>query len=216
MCDFMSYIEKGSHLYYLTDEMISSLFPDRNFVDCIGHHTITEYFGYAEVAGGTHHEGVYKLPKEIAFLINEGRMNKMALAADPSYSHLQYDSEGFLQYGYAQYDGDDRPHKIVSYMCRGTTHADYLAALETFFTTPEGEDLLVTYPAAAGDFATILNGIMDGTYVDRNADIYKDEIDKMGYISARNAFTWTQASEFLNRETGYFTHITNLLNHYGL
>jgi len=73
MCDWCSWIEKDSKIYYLTDDMITAKWPHSRIEDRIGHTAIEAY--YPEAKGGEHCESPTKIPPEIAVEVNKGHCN---------------------------------------------------------------------------------------------------------------------------------------------
>jgi len=211
MCDFMSWLEDDNgKIYYLTDEIIADHFPDKDVWDCIGHSSISDYFGALIPRNSTHREALFRLPKEIAFLINEGRMNKMAAASDPSYACLQYDSDGYLISGFR--NGEE----LKPYTCRGLNYDDYLAAFRTFWLSPDSAHLRRSYPEAETNLVTVIRAIQDKTYADYEADYFAREREKLGYATLRNLFDWVNATDFLDIEEDFFTYVYAILEPYGL
>jgi hypothetical protein len=90
MCDFFSWIEKDGKLYYLTDAMIESRWPNDEVRDKIGHSAIEKYFGIK----GEHKENAIDLPIEITREINKGHMTEMAKAG--GWAGVRYDEKGHI------------------------------------------------------------------------------------------------------------------------
>jgi len=86
MCDFVSWIDTGTNLYWLNDDEIEA--KSWNMLDSIGHEAIEKYFGVK----GEHKESWKKIPPQIAASVNSGAMDKMAKAF--GMAGIRYDARG--------------------------------------------------------------------------------------------------------------------------
>jgi hypothetical protein len=96
MCDFVSWIETGESIYFLTDDEIDAKWPDCNYQNKIGHSAIEEYF--PEAKGGKHCESWEKVPLVIADMVNRGKMTKMAKIS--GWAGIHFDNKGRIDCDY--------------------------------------------------------------------------------------------------------------------
>jgi hypothetical protein len=222
MCDFMSYIKQGKNLYYLTDEIIEERMREPNhtftfdeFSSAIGHIAIIKHFGGSFHPNGIHCEGLFRLPKEIAFLINEGRMVKMAAASDPSYSELRYDSDGYLISGYIRREGS-HPIPLTPYTCHGTSHRQYLAAINRFFKSPDSAKIRQEMPDAYANLTAMLNKIISKEYVDGLSSDFARAAKNKGYVNLFTIFDWSNAAAEQDLPSDYYKELNRMFEPFGL